>query len=630
MIRRYAFIVLSLAFLFLTGAHPSWADQRRVEYNVAREAITGAVSFECAGDDCDALVAELTGRLRALDTISGNADAIVDCLHIQCFENLAQCQSGEPTRSRIHGLNTLAVELRSRWVEKFVADVLKWDALKDRQMDLSLSFTTGIEARDICGTRTPPVDSCQSSWPDIQAQYKQNPEMLALIKYRRRLTDGLIAQAALETLEEDISIKGLPFWQVEPSGSYSYTSDLDVTIVGLDAGLAVEKFNVAFRRHFGKEPGILLDSNVYADPFTPTEKRDKRVQAIMQFPDGDSSKQDSLALVKLRRYMTADEWTEFCGKIMSMPPPAKEAHRKRLDRGEALYKAYVDALYKEILKNKGRKAAPLTSFSQKERFLHDCEEGAEYCSKNDHMNASNVLYARNLEKFRNALRNLVEIAPEERSPAQYDYVKEALGIANIFANEAYIAQGPHLHVLGLIQAPEGPLKNKIRESLTNAQILASINEQVGDALKDIGHYKSNFGKAVYKCAKYVDRLRDGLKRILENVGQQGASIEKGPLASNVERILKEIDRLPIDSLLEIRKGAWKPAGQTSDATDAQKDSEAKRLAQPVADNIESFRGWIVRLAKEINAGLRTSTVFSKSNKMGPDALCANENEAPTP
>jgi hypothetical protein len=68
-----------------------------------------------------------------------------------------------------------------------------------------------------------------------------------------------------------------------------------------------------------------------------------------------------------------------------------------------------------------------------------------------------------------------------------------------------------------------------------------------------------------------------------------------------------------NALLDIRKGRWQPNGQAEPATDAQKLSEAKRLAKPVARNLKTFRAWIVGLAKDINAGVRPFLANDSAN-----------------
>jgi hypothetical protein len=78
-------------------------------------------------------------------------------------------------------------------------------------------------------------------------------------------------------------------------------------------------------------------------------------------------------------------------------------------------------------------------------------------------------------------------------------------MALVFANEAYHTGGAVEHVVLNQQI-------KLNISITNQQYLQSINEQTGFALEQIKLSK-NLGTALWKSAKYVDRLCDAIKRI---------------------------------------------------------------------------------------------------------------------
>lgn len=230
-------VALVAASVWLAVAPSASALERRIDYDIARDALAGTLTFDCAPQDCAPLAGRLAVRLRPLSALSGKADALLDELHDACFAELARCQSDAAIKRRVQALNVEATSLRNQWVASFRSEILAWEALAGRRVGLSAAFVAGSEADGICGRRSAASDACVNNWPAVQAQFGPTPGMLAAIKYRRRLTDGLIAQTALEVLVAEPSLAQVPFKQIEPSGSYSYTSDLDVTIIGRDGSL---------------------------------------------------------------------------------------------------------------------------------------------------------------------------------------------------------------------------------------------------------------------------------------------------------------------------------------------------------------------------------------------------------
>src|SRR5262249_39087537 len=102
-----------------------------------------------------------------------------------------------------------------------------------------------------------------------------------------------------------------------------------------------------------------------------------------------------------------------------------------------------------------------------------------------------LLEMQGIVRQRDAL--LQKIKDEGRSPSEAEKQKldhlnvlnrQMLGKALLFANEAYLSAGPVRHIVGNIQT-------KMGMELTKQDKLSSFNEQWGDALKDLHHYKDD-------------------------------------------------------------------------------------------------------------------------------------------
>ncbi|NEO96408.1 MAG: hypothetical protein F6K56_42290, partial [Moorea sp. SIO3G5] len=93
-------------------------------------------------------------------------------------------------------------------------------------------------------------------------------------------------------------------------------------------------------------------------------------------------------------------------------------------------------------------------------------------------------------------------------------VERQLSNALFFASEAYHSKGTILHVVEGIQGKN----QEVLAALTPNQILDSVNEQLGDFLKDIRHYTAeevDDGTTFYRASKYMHRLFDAVNLLKE-------------------------------------------------------------------------------------------------------------------
>jgi hypothetical protein len=232
------------------------------------------------------------------------------------------------------------------------------------------------------------------------------------------------------------------------------------------------------------------------------------------------------------------------------------------------------------------------------------------------MRASNLLYEEYLQKvekklaqIRTAEQKLAQIRPAEQSEEQRREaskqvnalkleLQELQSKALFFANEAYMAP---------ISAEQVVLNQQIglNVELPTAQYLASINEQTAFVGEQIAHIQKNFGKALWKTAKYVDRILVAIKTI------SAQTVKVAPS----EEIMKKVDQLvPLVEILD------KHIKKNPDVIGADKDKEAKNLAEK--DNNSSVLGAstlelarnILNLVIDVNISVQSHLNRSRNSK----------------
>jgi len=495
-------------------------------------------------------------------------------------------------------LNIRTLKARREWARK-VDDVLQ--RLKGA-VQLSVTFPES-DARNLL--------IAEQNWPNVKRDLATGSNKIGpLIKYRRRLTDALLAVEWLR-VRQQYADQTDPFIETEPVGSVTLTSDLDVTTVGYSCALAVKHFNEDFRGSFCLEPGILLDSNVYCEIFKVHPAVPASIASLRDTPDQRPSFQDEMALTKLRRYMREEEWSQFKIAVVSgLPPPLQAAHQDRLKRAEDLYNEFLGGLYAKLPQLSGvtdsqpgqiaSYVAECTRHEESEARGDGACAAERVCSANAVMKASNDLYATRLAQLRDELASATQPGV---SQVAADVVKFDQGKANLFANESYNSQGPLLHILGVQQEKDPATKLQNLKSLTFEQVLNSVNEQFGDALKDLQHYSENggtLGEAAFKSSKYIDRSLDGIRVMRDKAGA------RSPVVAMPATLMEAYFGVtyPLAELLKMRKGE----GQYGAMNDTQRANAADPLIKAAGiGDLAGLREKLLQSATQFNVIARPAS-----------------------
>jgi hypothetical protein len=151
---------------------------------------------------------------------------------------------------------------------------------------------------------------------------------------------------------------------------------------------------------------------------------------------------------------------------------------------------------------------------------------------------------------------LIQPTHNQQKIAQLQH-QELPSKALFFANEAYMTA---------IAAEQVVLNQQIglELKLHTAQYPASIAEQTAFIGEQIEHYENNFGRALWKTAKYADRVLTAIRTIYEQTGKQVPSQD---LMQQVAELKPRVTTL----LKDIKKNA--------NFNDVQKDEAAVNLAE---------------------------------------------------
>ncbi|WP_144054059.1 hypothetical protein [Baaleninema simplex] len=202
--------------------------------------------------------------------------------------------------------------------------------------------------------------------------------------------------------------------------------------------------------------------------------------------------------------------------------------------------------------------------------------------------ANNLLYVEYLRKVRD---KLAEIRREEKAGASLEQIQrsrfelqELQSRALFFANEAYMTA---------IAAEQVVLNQQMRLNvrLPTPQYLASINEQMAFIGEQIAHYENNFGRALWKTSKYVDRIIFAIKTIQEQTEGQALS----EVIERVERLKPLVQRL----LYEVKKSKDEKL-QTDEAKDEEAESIARENSDILGSNASEWRRILLDLQIDVN------------------------------
>ena len=178
------------------------------------------------------------------------------------------------------------------------------------------------------------LDECASSWEKVKEKYIKTPIVMEkFIAYRKKTVDDL-----LKTLRGKHKSDGNEVLLAKSVGSQNLTSDYDLTLSSADgSGVeidAIKEFNATIKGIYGKQPGTVFDTNLYAKDFlkvkdtilTTNGETDADLDAIETFTTLETEDQDIAALTKMCQYMGKEAWGSYTASVLAeIPDPLKKA-----------------------------------------------------------------------------------------------------------------------------------------------------------------------------------------------------------------------------------------------------------------------------------------------------------------
>lgn len=255
-----------------------------------------------------------------------------------------------------------------------------------------------------------------------------------------------------------------------------------------------------------------------------------------------------MSLVHMREFWNQGQpsganWTRVEERMLGeqVPENVRNLNRTRLDR--------AGEIHEELVNERRRKIEHLR---QENPNLANNEANLE-------MMANNLLEVEYLHRVSDKLTQIRAAEQSGQAPEQVEALKlelqELQSKALFFANEAYMTA---------ISAEQVVLNQQINLNvkLPTAQYAASINEQTAFVGEQLAHMQGNFGKALWKTAKYVDRILTAINIIYKQTDERVPSQEVMARVNELKPLVAQ--------LLNIKKNG--------NLTDAQKNEAAANLA----------------------------------------------------
>jgi hypothetical protein len=363
----------------------------------------------------------------------------------------------------------------------------------------------------------------------------------------------------------------------EADGSTTPTSDLDVSLQGGCTEYAVLRFNALFADlHDGNESGVVFDTNLYAADFVPTNQSDEFVKqgaedsvlvpihvdhafTSEEVKRADDERQESVALLHLRRYVTRADWARFGAGAGAGNAPLRrllktvDGHYR--NNRAAIASRIVAAASEEIRVQLG---AAAQAAKPADASLHwppqtneswtlaaaDAVIGHAAVTPNARMAAENRLYEARLARVADLRRHFLllqhDLAHKQRAAAEplpardilacdraYLDLRAAISDACYFANECYASAGAKIQVVGGKQkwskgVALGKLAKADRRNIdyTAEMLLHSLLEQTGDLFKEIRHHANgDLGGAALAASKYLHRWFNAMNHLYRIMGK---------------------------------------------------------------------------------------------------------------
>lgn len=321
-----------------------------------------------------------------------------------------------------------------------------------------------------------------------------------------------------------------------PAGSDALTADIDIPLKGENTEVGLRMLNVAFFNTFGVESGTLFDINLYASDWMFGGDQIKGEDGVVTYKPKEEfdldeagiEKKDAQnevwSMVKIRRNMTAGEWGTYKDSILSgiSDPAEAKIVEKRCAVVEKEFAKFDESVKTRI----------------ELMFGATTNEMDHYKKEADITTASNSIYEEKSLKVK-ALRLEIKKLQGLKAPAA-DIEARVLSLHNeianglTYANEVYATQGAVLHTvygkqgavkdtkalqtglkedgseakvdLGMAGVTERSQITAVKYDLRKEMYLQSANENVGDVLHSLNHYKENGPYGAYRAGKYLDRL----------------------------------------------------------------------------------------------------------------------------
>ncbi len=402
----------------------------------------------------------------------------------------------------------------------------------------------GIDAEDAAATL-----ARLKTWDAVKAEYRTTmatdraaaEAFMAKMWWFRRMT----VDATMTALQR---LYGFTWGSV---GSDNPESDYDLTVrthgraggdVKWDYAIVQEANDLLSRPYDGTPPGILFDTNLYAEaaaaPQPPEHQADPAVRAMGAMKEQG---QDVGALMKLRRFMEWDEYEAYKQDMLAgiRAPADRALVARQFEEADSLYfiaqteqlrkAAELEPTSEARQTATGRiDATPLTPEGQ--RTLLAMAAALEHDAARS-MAASNAIYVEKLSEVRAIEKQYDAEADPVRKAGLLARLKSLQAAATFFAAEAYHSEGPLQHVVKAGQSSrlevEGngqrytpdekkaaieARKQEKLAALSCNQMLQSFNENLGDLLKDLRHYAAEPfpGLGFYRSSKYIERLCDAV------------------------------------------------------------------------------------------------------------------------
>jgi hypothetical protein len=339
-------------------------------------------------------------------------------------------------------------------------------------------------------------------------------------------------------------------------GSANLESDYDVTVrthgtsgdaVYYDYQI-VKEFNDEISGRFGgTPPGTLFDTNLYAEAAVTPPNAEQRATPVGRDMGAMTEQgQDVGALMKLRRYMSWDDYEDYREKtIAAMPEAQQDLAQRQFEEADSLF----FMARAEQLEEAGIAVNDIPDTPDGQKLLLQRAEQLEHPDHAEHggededhpgakaMEVNNALYLKKMA----AVRALEAALPAERDDgkkmAMLAKLRTLQADATFFAAEAYHSEGPLMHVVqagqssrmevnGDASIPAERKADVIRErtmaklrAYSPTQMLQSFNENMGDLLKDLRHYESEPfpGLGFYRSSKYLERLCDAAELLVDKL-----------------------------------------------------------------------------------------------------------------